>query len=389
MMKATTLLFMSMLFSLGTLAAQPEKEWTFLVFLNGHNNLSSFGDMNIRDMEKVGSTKDINILVEWGSETTTKTRRLYVQKSTNSAQVTSPVVLENDNYDMGNYKNLVEFVKWGIQNYPAKHYFVSVWNHGSGWNRQVLVSPKDISYDDHSGNKITTEQLGLAMSEIKQYLGRNIDIYGSDACLMQMVEVAGEMKGDVNYFVGSQDLEPGEGWPYAPFLKKWAGQPTMTPAQVSVLLSKEYLAAYSTGGVYSRRDVTFAVWDMAGLDGLYAGMTDLRKDMTGLGTADFTAVKKASQYAQNFACSGCADLGDFVKKLKSVPSMKSKASVSQVEKAIQKLVLSTDNSDEFRNSTGISVWLPSYKSPEMQNRYDNLKFSVATGWNIFTKMLTP
>jgi len=387
MFKAITLLGF-VLFSLQSMAAQSEKEWTFLVFINGHNNLSSFGDMNIRDMEKVGSTKDLNILVEWGSETTTKTRRLYVQKSTNPAKVTSPVVLENDNYDMGDYKNLVEFVKWGIQNYPAKHYFVAVWNHGSGWNRMNPIRPQDISYDDHTGNKITTEQLGLAMSEIKQYLGRNIDIYGSDACLMQMVEVAGEMKGDVNYFVGSQDLEPGEGWPYAPFLKKWAAQPTMSPAQVSVLLSKEYLAAYSKGGVYSQRDVTFSAWDMSGLDSLYSSINELRSDMMGLGATDFGAVKKAAQYAQNFACSGCSDLGDFMKKLKSVPAMKSRSSVASVEKSISKLVLSTDNSDEFRNATGISVWLPSYKSDEMQSRYDHLKFSVATGWNQFTKSLT-
>ena len=45
-----------------------EKEWTFLLFLNGHNNLSSFGDMNIKDMEKTGSNDQVNHVVEWGSD---------------------------------------------------------------------------------------------------------------------------------------------------------------------------------------------------------------------------------------------------------------------------------------------------------------------------------
>ena len=31
------------------------KKWTFLLFLNGNNNLDSYGYMNINQMEKIGS----------------------------------------------------------------------------------------------------------------------------------------------------------------------------------------------------------------------------------------------------------------------------------------------------------------------------------------------
>ena len=111
--------------------------------------------------------------------------------------------MEFKDCDMGDYKNLVDFVKWGTDNFPAKHYFVAVWNHGSGWHFQDAkiksgeVSINDISFDDNTGHAITTEQLGTAMAEIKLHIGRNVDIYGSDACLMQMLEVAGEMKNSV------------------------------------------------------------------------------------------------------------------------------------------------------------------------------------------------
>jgi len=125
-----------------------QKEWTFLLFLNGHNNLSSYGDMNIKDMEKSGSTDQVNYVVEWGSASDVNNKRMLIQKSTNPSQVTSPVVMSVPNVDMGDVKNLVDFVKWGVDNYPAKHYFLAVWNHGSGWHFQDMAAgdlhPTDI-----------------------------------------------------------------------------------------------------------------------------------------------------------------------------------------------------------------------------------------------------
>lgn len=375
------------LFTTAIFAAPVEKEWTFLVFINGHNNLSSFADMNIIDMEKVGSTKDLNVVVEWGSESTTKTKRLYIKKSSDSSKVTSPSVMEMEKHDMGDYKNLISFVNWGIKNYPAKHYFVAVWNHGSGWHRDMnLLKPFDISFDDTSGNKITSEQLGTVMSEIKKTLGRNLDIYGSDACLMQMVEVAGEMKGDVNYFVGSQETEPGEGWPYLPFLKKWSEAPKMTPAEVSVLLSKEYLASYS-GGVYGKRSVTFSAWDMSQLDGVYAAVSNLGQSLLNFNNEQLKELKEVASSTQSFTYSDYADLGDFTKRLKTATFVKSVTGIAEMESAISKLVLTTDNSKSFKDATGISIWMPNYLG-QNQSRYDNLKFSKATKWNEVTRFIS-
>jgi hypothetical protein len=56
------------------------KEWNFLVFLNGKNNLDRFGADNINQMETVGSSKDLNILVQWASNRNGDTRRLLVRK---------------------------------------------------------------------------------------------------------------------------------------------------------------------------------------------------------------------------------------------------------------------------------------------------------------------
>lgn len=369
-----------------------EKEWTFLLFLNGHNNLSSFGDMNIKDMEKSGSTDQVNLVVEWGSASTKDNRRLLVEKSKDPSKVTSPTLMTKKNVDMGDYKQLVDFVKWGAENFPAKHYFVAVWNHGSGWHFQDMnklgssdFQTTDISYDDNTGNRITTEQLGLAMKEIKNILGRNVDIYGSDACLMQMIEVANEMKDSVDYFVGSQELEPGEGWPYAPFMKKWTATPTLTPSEVSVLLSKEYLASYN-GGVYGRKSVTFSALDMSKLDQINSSVAQLVNHLKGLDAASLKKIKSASNSTLDFYYSDYKDLGDFLKNLSSTATVKDSKLIDQVQKGLKSSILSTDNSSTYAAATGLSIWIPSSVTSDM-TRYKELEFNKQTAWADFLKVM--
>ncbi len=387
-------IFALLLFSFSARAAlQAEKEWTFLLFLNGHNNLSSFGDMNIKDMEKSGSNDQVNFVVEWGKSDDQMTHRFLVEKSTDPSKVSSPMIMSRKDVDMGDYKNLVDFVRWGAANFPAKHYFVAVWNHGAGWHLQDLLNvngdfqASDISFDDNTGNKITTEQLGQAMSEIKTILGKKVDIYGSDACLMQMIEVANEMKDSVDYFVGSQETEPGEGWPYETFMKKWTTKPKSTAAEVSILLSKEYLAAYN-GGVYGTNQVTFAAFDMSKLEALNASTGELVNHLKTFDLATLKKVKGEANATQEFYYSDYKDYGDFLKRLDALQIKKDSKLIQKVKADLKAAVITTDNSSSsYASATGLSIWLPSYSSTLM-DRYQGLEFDKVTHWSDILKSLT-
>ncbi len=384
-----TTLIAILFFSVTSWSQVQKKEWTFLIFLNGHNNLSEFGEMNIKEMEKIGSSNDLNIIVDWGTADSNITKRLYIDKSNTPDKVISKSLQEMKNYDMGDYKNLQSFVRWGVQNYPAQHYFIAVWNHGSGWRKTVTTPPvRDISFDDNSGNRITTEQLGLAMADAKAAIGHNVDIYGSDACLMQMVEVAGEMKDSVDYFVGSQETIPAEGWPYQPFLAKWSASPTMTPREVAILLSKEYAAGYLSTGVYGdKQGTTFSAWDMTKLSGAYTAIGNLATNLNTLKTADLAQVKKVVKNSLAFSHIDYVDLGDFAKKLKELNLTSVRIDLlSDVQSKINDLVLTTDNGVGYEAASGVSIWLPT--SPNSyQSRYNKLQSSQATGWNNITKKL--
>lgn len=381
------LFFTVTILTFNTFAKSAEKEWTFLLFLNGHNNLSSYGTMNLKDMEKSGSTDEVNLVVEWGKADSDLTHRLLVQKSTNPNKVTSPILMSLKDRDMGDYKNFVDFVKWGIDNYPAKHYFVAVWNHGSGWHLQSAnsIGINDISFDDNTGHHITTEQLGLAMSEIKQHIGRNVDIYGSDACLMQMLEVVAEMKTSVNYFVGSEELEPGEGWPYETFMKKWTSAPQSTPAEVSILLSKEYLAAYN-GGVYGNADVTFSALDVSKLDAVINSSTSVFDYIKSLDASSVEKVKKALGSVQSYYYDDYKDFGDLLKTIDSLPIAKDTNLFVKAQADLSSLVLTVDSTESYTKSTGVSIWVPTYNSSYME-RYKGLVFDKQSGWSQFLEKI--
>ena len=200
----------------GGVSEQAQKEWTVMVYVNSKNNLEQYGLLDVNEMEMVGSTDKVNVVAELGringydssDGNWIGSRRYLVKKDANMNKIVSPVLKDLGKVDMGDYKHLIEFVNWAKAAYPAKKFMLIVWNHGSGWdkNGRPRIS-KGISYDDETDNHITTPQLGMALKAIGK-----IDVYGSDACLMQMPEVVYEIKDYVTYVVGSEETEPGDGY---------------------------------------------------------------------------------------------------------------------------------------------------------------------------------
>ncbi|MGK5087130.1 clostripain-related cysteine peptidase [Bdellovibrionota bacterium FG-2] len=375
-------------------APKQQKEWTFLVFLNGNNNLDSYGTLNMNQMEKVGSSDDLNIVVQWASLAKKKVNRLYVQKDNNMNLVTSPIVQSMGSVDMGDYRNLVEFVRWGVENYPAKHYFINVWDHGGGWHLQNQraaggIHTNDISWDDLTGHFMTTVQLGQAMAESAKIIGHNVDLYGSDACLMAMVEVATEMGNSVDFFAGSQETEAAAGWPYDTFLQQWARNPKAGPGEVGKYLSEEYFKSYQ-GGANGFQDVTFSVYNMAHLAGLNNAITLFATDIQKLNSAERTKVISAASTTQDFTYGDYGDLMDFVSILKKsdVKSIEP-TSLAGIESAMSSFVTTNSVSTGYKRASGVSIWLPSskYEYSTYSKRYSTLQFSSGTKWGDALKFL--
>ncbi|MCK4935205.1 MAG: hypothetical protein KAR84_00005, partial [Elusimicrobiales bacterium] len=152
-----------------------EKEWTIMIFKNAKNNLERYGLKNVNEMEMIGSSDKVNIVVELGrmegydsfEGDWIGSRRYLILKDNNTDAVTSPIVQDLGKVDMGDWKHLVDFGKWAKANYPAKKYMLIVWNHGTGWIKNTKsIKNKGLSYDEETDNHFTTPQLGMALNEI-------------------------------------------------------------------------------------------------------------------------------------------------------------------------------------------------------------------------------
>lgn len=113
-------------------AQAAEKDWTFLVFADGDNNLEGAAIDDLNEMEVAGSSDQVNIVVQLdrisgydssnGNWTTCK--RFYVTKDSNGydSTIVSTEIADLGERNMGDPATLVEFAQWGRDNYPAQHY---------------------------------------------------------------------------------------------------------------------------------------------------------------------------------------------------------------------------------------------------------------------------
>lgn len=397
MIKRISLLLAVFLFSATASASAAEvKEWTFMTFLNGNNSLDRFGAMDLLEMEKAGSTKDVNVVVQWASLAGRSTKRLLMQKSTDPTRVTSPVVEELGIVDMGDWKNLVAFVDWSVKKYPAKKYFLNIWNHGSGWHSMVLkdgvltsaatpdFSVSDISYDENSGHIITTPELGEAMRQSSRITGQKIDVLGTDACLMAMIEVAAEIRDSVSILAASQEEEPGKGWPYDKVLSALIKKPQMSGLELGSILTHEYVKGYQDGSQGKKEEVVFSVLNLRYLGSLLSAMkrvaTELRKNAP-VNRKDIISV---ADNTQHFRVPDYRDLLHFIDLLQQrYPKAISPFTRAWVKSSYRRVVASNEVSPRYSNAHGLSIWIPTdeFGYRIYREDYDRLEFQKRTNWS--------
>ena len=360
------------------------KEWTIMVFVNAKNNLESYGLKDVNEMEMVGSNDGVNIVAELGRINGYSaedgdwkgSRRYLVQKDEDTKKITSPVVMDIPKSDMGDWNYMAEFVKWTQENYPAKKYALVVWNHGSGWNKDLAAElGKGISYDDETGHHITTPQLRLALEKTGK-----MDIFAMDACLMQMIEVAYEIKDNTDYIVASEETEPGDGYTYDTFLGPLAGNPGMDAAELSKVMVDAYTNHYQGIG----QGATQSSIKTASLSGFTALVNDFVDAL--IAANDVTNAKNARTKAQSFYYSSNKDISHFVKLVvdsTQAPAVKAKGQALLNSMKGGVIYHNRATGSKYANAFGLAGYLPSYYSAS----YDELLWAKDSKWDEMMKWI--
>ena len=217
--------------------------WTIMVYVDADNNLEPAGVSDINEMEMVGSTPLVNVLafVDWwlykdGGEV------YYITHDEDPDVITSPIVREVPEPNMGDPGTLADFIQWTVKNYPAYHYMLILWDHGSAWEGICWDANGKIDeegwpvYEDY----LTADEVDYALEKS----GVHFDIIGFDACLMGNLEMVYEIREHTQIVVGSEDVEPFEGWPYDRVLSLVADYPWVFPSKFAKWITEQYVEDY-------------------------------------------------------------------------------------------------------------------------------------------------
>ncbi len=245
------------------------KPWTILVYMAADNDLEPYAYWDLYEMEAgyasnrlaAGSTPRSDLLVQLSTPRSQTSKRIHVFQTPEAfdkkielqtffnrtpADIRSPIAQEvprylPDNKPVAPADDLESFIEWGVREYPATHYMVAVWGHGQGWAPR-LIEPKSftiegalippplatrdsafagrrfggLAFQDGGDTFLDTPSLRRALKHVQDNWlgGKPIDVYASDACLMQMIEVATEISDSARFIVGSSQVETYLGLPY-------------------------------------------------------------------------------------------------------------------------------------------------------------------------------
>lgn len=413
------------------------KKWTFMVYMAGDNNLEGAGIRDLSEMKQVGSTSEVNIVVEFDALSAVGARRYFVRRDTRLAE---DVVMRLPELNTGDPAALEDFLVWATERYPADHYALVLWNHGSGWKdddvyaglasrgydaaqltrgqvrsltsgnssralfrssleqvaADVALAQRAILFDDTSTDFLDNVEMKEVLDRAATRLGSRIDVLGCDACLMNMIEVAYQLRESCRFLVGSQEEEPGDGWPYHLILQRLAARPDMSPRLLAATIVEEYNRFYRDS--LPNLSVTQSALDLDKLDPLLAAIDDLADALRATLEADWRAgsslVSLALYEVQKFTDRDYVDLVHLAQLLaQQNPDTAIAEAAMRVVDAVKRssedspLVAEGHGGANMLHVNGICIYLP---ERNLSPLYDRLEFAKDHRWDDFLRVrLTP
>lgn len=372
-----------------------EPGWLVMVYMAADNNLDPYALEDVIEMQKIGSSESLKITVlmdrvdygDWSEARRFLVRRPDDQGGKPSWDLSLPTCVSAGELNMGNPQTLKDFVKWSRDTFPQPNTMLILWNHGGGWrsveggegvplrklnplrvNRQGKA--RGIAWDDTDGGDF------LEMREVRAALEPfpPMTIIGADACLMGMLEVAYEFRERAAYFIGSQDLEPGNGWPYDKWLPTVAANPAVDPETICRKVVSSYTESYGAKPVTMSAVRLAQVPSLAGaVDAVACGVIEHLEKSDGA-TVGFDGLPWFPASNPDFV-----DLGSFLKRLQTSmpPALAQKA--GEAQSALQRALVGNASHPSL-GGTGLCVY-PGTGPDDADYRSGIIQFARDTRWD--------
>ena len=354
-------------------ASGSNAEWTVMVYLDGDNNLDPDSVVDIGEMMVVGSTAKVKVLALW--DRYDGPANLYQvlpgELKLLDGLAVNGIAVNGQEISMTDWHVLKAFVDYSKANFPANHYMLDLWDHGSAFGYAC--------WDDHWLPPWTPSPAGaLSLNDVGQAIaGTNMDILTYDGCTLGMTEIAYQfaqlppsMGVQIQYLVASEEYIPNNGYAYDAVLGHMNSITDVSAGAIAKMLADDYAATYSPhGAAKGSSTVGLSVIDIAKIMPIapvLKSLTEILKD--GL-LADFGRYHDMISKARGEANLGWSlngwddrvDLGTFLETLSSLSKDQNVKYLANQALSIIKDAVYVANTPALASQSayGLGVWFPS------------------------------
>ncbi|MCE7870523.1 hypothetical protein DYH09_09125 [bacterium CPR1] len=354
--------------------APEKKRWCVMVYSASDNNLYRFMQTDLDEAERVGCTDTMHVIAQTDHGPRGGTvQRIELQKD-ESPGLNAPVKQDLGSADMADPRQMADFIKWGMANYPADHYMLVISDHGDGWKGAA----EDVSHHGWMSTPEIEQGLKLAREET----GKKVDVLGFDACLMASAEVAYQLKDEIDYLVASQELEGGAGWQYNRVLSESNLRSLDRQLSMRFNMNPREVAAHVVEcAAGNQQDLpTMSAIATSAMPAVASALEDFSAAVVSSIDTIPETLKLAARQTQGFY--DYKDIGDFARRVQEGvreqdPALA--ATAGGLLAAVDEAVVAEQHSSRYPNARGMSI--------ELSNRdtdgepYGQLKLAQVTDWD--------
>ncbi len=368
----------------GSSSGDPVPTTTVLIYIEGTNLETDYAraTANIREMLAATPADHLNVVLETGAAGKSvaadpvkswRTVKRHLIKDGAIQELQDLGAL-----NMGAASVLTDFIRWGQAAFPADKYILIFWDHGGGplWG---------------FGGDLDTDTDPLQVTQIRQAIGaavaasgKGFELIGFDACLMATAEIAANLAPFARYLVASEELEPGAGWNYTPFLNALAAEPNADGLAAGTTIAKGYAEKTDP----ETDTYTLSVIDLSRIDAVVAAIEEFSvlalDQLSRFGRPAWNQLAAVRNLADEFGANritniynNATDLGHFA-LLAGEAGAVYRQSAARLQAAVAQAVRYNVKSEGHPAASGLSFYFPFHKlawEQEYFSRYEAVSFS--------------
>jgi hypothetical protein len=362
----------------------PRAKWTFMVYIDGDNNLDAWVPLDIEtELAPAGSNQDVSVVVLADRAATAEWSQTLLFYVTQGMQATPENAVEDwGEANMGDPQTLIDFLQWTKSHYPADHYALTFWNHGWSWR------PSQSIWDETDLDTLDQHEIEAALDTAGP-----IDVIAYDACQMATIENQATLRDHSQAMVASQEYLNMDGIEYELVLPALQANPDMTADELAITINQSTSSTRERTGsavaLDARWDALIGAvdaWAVALFDGLVTHRSDYVK-----------AFRLAEFFWGDRTAKDLYDLAYHVSRRVDDPILQARSQA--VMAAVEGVLLDEWHTKPYHGAHGISIFLPTRvqdldaaSSPEWNDfdYYRNyLVFSELTQWDEFLEAFIP